>query len=354
MCTNKTHVMNGPVSHLLYAVTATNKTAFLRFPMRISPRTGMKPDAVRLVKVAYRGWPKWTIKKNLQVSDNSTSVCGTLHAMTSRWSTSSPPSGANYDDRFEQLAQTGHDVHGEAAFLMSFGPTTVLDAGCGTGRVAIELARRGVEVVGVDLDRSMLERAVDKEPELEWYLADLVNLQLVDGEGFLRSFDIVVAAGNVMILCADGTESRIVSSLARHLPWGGRLIAGFQLQPGRYDLDRYDQDCLAAGLVLEARYSTWSFDPFRHQDRYAVSVHQRPEPPAMVTGATADTERRGQRIEGVNLVSDPPPTSVGWPRSTDPDTEDVSPPPPPGSPGEASSTARQVNGHHILRAPRPD
>ena len=31
--------------------------------------------------------------------------------------------------------------------MFSYGPRTVLDAGCGTGRVAIELARRGLEVV---------------------------------------------------------------------------------------------------------------------------------------------------------------------------------------------------------------
>jgi predicted RNA methylase len=34
----------------------------------------------------------------------------------------------------------------------------VLDAGCGTGRAAIELAHCGMTVVGVDVDRSMLDR----------------------------------------------------------------------------------------------------------------------------------------------------------------------------------------------------
>ena len=35
------------------------------------------------------------------------------------------------------------------AFVQRFAPTTVLDAGCGTGRVARELGRRGVLAVGV-------------------------------------------------------------------------------------------------------------------------------------------------------------------------------------------------------------
>ena len=35
----------------------------------------------------------------------------------------------------------------------------MLDAGCGTGRVAIELAARGFSVVGMDLDEAMLDTA---------------------------------------------------------------------------------------------------------------------------------------------------------------------------------------------------
>ncbi|MFM2071639.1 MAG: hypothetical protein RLZZ623_1902, partial [Actinomycetota bacterium] len=59
-----------------------------------------------------------------------------------------------YEARF-----TDHDAHGEADCIAAFGPATVLDAGCGTGRVAMELHRRGIDVVGVDLDADMLERA---------------------------------------------------------------------------------------------------------------------------------------------------------------------------------------------------
>src|SRR5689334_19172434 len=72
----------------------------------------------------------------------------TLDVMT-RWD------GAEYQKRFDDLASSGVDVHGEATFVMRAAPRSVLDAGCGTGRVAIELARRGVEVVGVDVDPSM-------------------------------------------------------------------------------------------------------------------------------------------------------------------------------------------------------
>ena len=55
--------------------------------------------------------------------------------------------GAHYDRRFEELAARGVDLHGEADFVDSYGPASVLDAGCGTGRVAIELHAAGGPLV---------------------------------------------------------------------------------------------------------------------------------------------------------------------------------------------------------------
>ena len=83
--------------------------------------------------------------------------------------------GEEYQARFDRLAASGADVHGEADLVQRRGPASVLDAGCGTGRVAIELARRGVEVVGVDVDESMLATARRRAPELRWVAADLTD-----------------------------------------------------------------------------------------------------------------------------------------------------------------------------------
>src|SRR3954451_10176991 len=81
--------------------------------------------------------------------------------------------GAEYQGRFDALAAQGVDVHGEATFVRALGPGTVLDAGCGSGRVALELARHGIEVVAVDVDRSMLDEGRRRAPDLAWVEADL-------------------------------------------------------------------------------------------------------------------------------------------------------------------------------------
>ena len=146
------------------------------------------------------------------------------------------------------------------------GAGRVLDAGCGTGRVAIELDRRGYAVAGVDIDDEMISGARGKAPELTWHQLDLADFDL--GE----TFDAVVMAGNVLLFTAPGTEAAVVGRCAAHLSPGGALVAGFQLRGSGYGLDRYDADCAAAGLTLSERYSTWERGPWSGGD-YAVSVH---------------------------------------------------------------------------------
>lgn len=184
-----------------------------------------------------------------------------------RWLAEAGGRSATYDQRWEELAAAGKNVHGEADLVEGLGPRSVLDAGCGTGRVGIELARRGLDVVGVDLDPSMLEVARGKRPDLRWLQGDLSSVDLG------RTFDVVVLAGNVMIFLAPGTEARVVANMAGHVAPGGALVAGFSLQPGRLDLATYDGHCQAAGLVLADRWATWERHPFTGGD-YAVSVHR--------------------------------------------------------------------------------
>jgi SAM-dependent methyltransferase len=175
--------------------------------------------------------------------------------------------GDRYQQRFDDLADAGADVHGEADFVMRWQPGTVLDAGCGTGRVARELARRGVDVVGVDVDDSMIDTARRLAPALEWVAADLTGLALA------RRFDLVVMAGNVPLFTPAGTQSGLVETCARHLRKGGRLVSGFQLDQG-YDLAHYNDHCLRVGLVPEGRWATWSGELWVDGGTYAVSVHR--------------------------------------------------------------------------------
>jgi SAM-dependent methyltransferase len=175
--------------------------------------------------------------------------------------------GDDYQARFDRLAATGADVHGEATFVRAYDPGTVLDAGCGTGRVAIELARHGIDVVGVDVDASMLATARRLAPDLPWVESDLTDLDLG------RAVDLVLLAGNVPLFTPPGTQAALVAGAARHVAPGGVLVAGFSLDRG-YALDDWDAHTAASGLVLAERFATWDRQPWVAGGVYAVSVHR--------------------------------------------------------------------------------
>jgi SAM-dependent methyltransferase len=186
--------------------------------------------------------------------------------------------GRSFAERFTRLAAAGRDVHGEADFCARLIPpgAQVLDAGCGTGRVAVRLAALGYRCVGVDIDPAMLAEARRIAPELDWVAADLAAYN--PGE---TRFDLVVAAGNVLPLLDRGTESAVVENLAGALSNGGYLVAGFGVARSHLpvgavpvDLAEYDRFCRDADLVLVSRYATWSAEPY-DGGGYAVSVHRR-------------------------------------------------------------------------------
>jgi len=201
-----------------------------------------------------------------------------VDAPPNRWLAEAGGRAASYDDRWVQMAAEGREVHGEADLVEALSAGTghgsgtdrasVLDAGCGTGRVAGELVRRGFDVTGVDIDPAMLDRARLKAPDATWIEADL------DGLDLGRAFDVVVAAGNVMIYLAPGSEGRVVAALARHLRPRGLVVAGFQLDAGRLDLGTYDDAATTAGLEPVERWATWDREPYAGGP-YAVSVHRR-------------------------------------------------------------------------------
>ena len=176
----------------------------------------------------------------------------------------------DYEARFQQMASSGQNPHGEADLIASLAApgASVLDAGCGTGRIAIELDRRGFDVTGVDLDADMIEVARRKAPAMAWLVDDLARMQLP------RRFEVVALPGNVMLFCRSGDRRLIVHNLAQHVLPGATLIAGFSLERDGYTLAEWDAHCTASGLTLAERFSTWDGVLYGGGD-YHVSVHRR-------------------------------------------------------------------------------
>jgi SAM-dependent methyltransferase len=183
--------------------------------------------------------------------------------------------GPEYAQRFARLAAGGKDVHGEADFcdrLLARG-ARVVDGGCGTGRVGIELARRGHHVVGVDVDASMLAEARRASPDGTWIEADLLD---VTAEQVGAPVDLVVLAGNVVVYLTPGTEPDVAPHLATWLAPGGLLVAGFAADR-HVGVRDWDGWCAAAGLEHVASHAGWDGAPLGvgADPDYLVSVHRK-------------------------------------------------------------------------------
>jgi len=97
----------------------------------------------------------------------------------------------------------------------------VLDAGCGPGRHAIEFARRGIAVVGVDLSPEFvaLARTAAVGLPAEFVVADVRSIE------FDHEFDAVVCLcqGGFGLLGGGDDEHAVIGRFARSLRPGGRL-----------------------------------------------------------------------------------------------------------------------------------
>lgn len=178
-----------------------------------------------------------------------------------------------YERKWARLVAAGGDPHGEADLVATYRPRSVLDAGCGTGRVAVELARRGVAVVGVDGDPDMVDVARAKAPGVRWVVADLVDLVLPD------RFDVVLLAGNVVPYVVPDARAAAVAACAAHLAPGGVLLAGFALRPDWPGAADYDAWCAAAGLAPAGWWGGWDRSPYAG-GAYVVAAHRRADSPA--------------------------------------------------------------------------
>jgi SAM-dependent methyltransferase len=101
------------------------------------------------------------------------------------------------------------------------GLRSAVDVGCGQGTQAVELAARGIEVVGVDPSTDLLEQARGRAAERDVSIRTVVGD--IDGLGSVlagESFDLVCAHGLLMYL-PDGYEA--LRKLMGPLRVGGRI-----------------------------------------------------------------------------------------------------------------------------------
>jgi len=142
----------------------------------------------------------------------------------------------------------------------------VLELGCGTGRVAIPLARSGVDLIGVDRSAPMLDRARTRTSRMprtsgtiSFVRADIRNLPFRR-----RSFSMVLAPyGILQSLIRERDLTHTLQSVARVIRRGGTF--GIDLVPDLPNWSEYDNKVQLRGRAKGGAHFTLVESV--HQDR---------------------------------------------------------------------------------------
>ncbi|MCQ9352462.1 class I SAM-dependent methyltransferase [Corynebacterium sp. 153RC1] len=186
-----------------------------------------------------------------------------------------PGHSQRYAQRWEDFLSRGEDIVGEARLIdaLSARSSSILDAGCGQGRLGGYLSQQGHRVTGIDLDPYLIELASQKYPEATWAVADLSQPMPKELE-LSGQFDITFSAGNVLTFIEPQHRGQAVANIAATLKPQGRAVIGFGAGRG-YPFGQFFEHLSQAGLKLEGKYATWTLDPWTPDADFLVAIARR-------------------------------------------------------------------------------
>ncbi len=140
----------------------------------------------------------------------------------------------------------------------------IIDVGCGTGRHAIELSKRGYNVTGIDLSENQLERAREKALKA----GVKVDFQRQDARQlpFKGEFDVAImlCEGGFPLMETDEMNFEILKNVTNSLKTTGKLI--FTTLNGLFPLynsvEKFHEDNDSTGAVYKGN----SFDLMTFRD----------------------------------------------------------------------------------------
>jgi SAM-dependent methyltransferase len=225
-----------------------------------------------------------------------------------------------YDSLYEDHLDTDAAVDALARLA---GPGPVLELAIGTGRLAVPLAQRGVDISGIDASDEMVARLRAK-PSGADIPVTMGDFAAVDVEG---TFSLIFVAFNTLFaLLTQDDQVRCFQNVAAHLADGGRFVVeafvpdldrfdrGQRVNVAAVDLDRVDLDvsrhdsvaqrvdsqhifvtedgiklapvslryaspseldlmARLAGLELQERWGSWHGEPFTDRSTDHISIY---------------------------------------------------------------------------------
>lgn len=122
-----------------------------------------------------------------------------------------------YAEDFQFVHKYGEDV---LSLLNIKKGDSVVDLGCGNGRLSVKLKEMGADVVGIDGSEEMLAIAEDNYNDINFLLADAVNFQLD------KKAD-AIFSNAVFHWIDENNQQKLLNNISRNLKKGGQLVCEF-------------------------------------------------------------------------------------------------------------------------------
>ena len=164
----------------------------------------------------------------------------------------------------------GWDVSEEADWLIErLGPEcrTVLEPGCGSGRMLEALAQRGLRVTGIDVSPEMLALARARVGET----GELVQVDMIDFD-LGRRFDGGVALVSTLGLLSRAGLAGHLSAMARHLFQASRYLVQQGVFAGEAELWRSEWDAERGAVGLHVVWEAVARDHDRERSRSRIEI----------------------------------------------------------------------------------
>ena len=187
-------------------------------------------------------------------------------------------------------------------------PSTILELGCGTGRVMQTLRAEGFEVFGLDYDQQMLAYLKGQDPAAPVFLADLTGFQLD------QKFSLILLPCNTYSTLTSAQRRSALRSISAHLAPGGIFAVSLPNPADLIDMGSSEESGIeesfnhpASGLPVqvssswETRGSTvtiyWHYDLLLADGRVTRTTHSTTHQLDPVESYLAELRDAGFQVE---------------------------------------------------------
>ncbi|MDF1618044.1 class I SAM-dependent methyltransferase [Petrocella sp. FN5] len=220
----------------------------------------------------------------------------------------------NYGEKYDKEIFT-QGTRGECDFIekeLNFDQSLkILDVGCGTGRHAIELTKRGYQITGIDLSDAQLKKAKEKAKannlKIDFLRCDARNLP------FDNQFDVAImlCEGGFPLMETDEMNFEILKNVTKSLKKPAKFI--FTTLNGLFPLYHSINDFHEGDHHEGAHYKSETFDLMSFRDynittftdddghEYQLECNERYYVPCEITWMLKSLEYKNVEIYGAKI-----------------------------------------------------